>query len=99
MGQTVASTIRKKVADPRVAQMLDHFTQYVGSCPDNAPAVLCSIAHMQTEGGVWYPMGGTRAVPEALCKPGTRFRVVGLLEPDTLSQAVAKAWAFDLLMA
>ena len=66
MGSSVAGTIRKRVRDKRVSQMLDHFVQYVGSSPYNAPAVLCSIAHMQTEGGVWYPMGGTRAVPRAL---------------------------------
>jgi phytoene desaturase len=48
--------------------MIDHFTQYVGSSPEASPAVLCGIAHMQTQEGVWYPMGGTRAVPEALCK-------------------------------
>jgi len=66
MGSTVAETIRNKVPDERVAQMLDHFTQYVGSSPYNSPAVLCSIGHMQTDLGVWYPMKGTRAVPEAL---------------------------------
>ncbi len=66
MGQSVASVIRRRVDDPRVAQMLDHFVQYVGSSPYNAPAVLCSIGHMQLEDGVWYPRGGTRAVPVAL---------------------------------
>jgi phytoene desaturase len=66
MGHSVAGTIRRHVPDARVAQMLDHFVQYVGSSPYGAPAVLCSIAHMQTEGGVWYPVGGTRAVPAAL---------------------------------
>ncbi len=68
MGSTVAKQIRKHVPDARVAQMLDHFVQYVGSSPYNSPAVLCSIGHMQTDGGVWYPMGGTRAVPVALAK-------------------------------
>ena len=68
MGSSVAKQIRKKVPDARVAQMLDHFVQYVGSSPYNSPAVLCSIGHMQTDGGVWYPMGGTRAVPVALAK-------------------------------
>lgn len=63
---TVAGTVRKFVKDVRVAQMLDHFTQYVGSAPDQSPAVLCGIAHMQTGEGVWYPRGGTRAVPVAL---------------------------------
>ncbi|MCW2236422.1 phytoene desaturase family protein [Azospirillum canadense] len=66
MGTTVAGTIRGKVPDGRVAQMLDHFTQYVGSSPYGSPAVLCAIAHMQTNDGVWYPRGGTRAVPVAL---------------------------------
>ncbi len=55
--------------------MLDHFTQYVGSCPEASPAVLCGIAHMQTAEGIWYPMGGTRAVPEALVKLGAELGV------------------------
>lgn len=66
MGRTVAGEIRRRVPDTRVAQMLDHFVQYVGSSPYGSPAVLCGIAHMQTQEGIWYPMGGTRAVPEAL---------------------------------
>lgn len=52
---TVGGTIRSYVGDRRVAQMLDHFTQYVGSSPDRSPAVLCGIAHMQTSEGIWYP--------------------------------------------
>ena len=68
MGTSVAGQIRKRVPDARVCQMLDHFVQYVGSSPYASPAVLCSIAHMQTECGVWYPIGGTRAVPLALEK-------------------------------
>lgn len=68
LGRTVAGTVRQFNRDERVAQMLDHFTQYVGSSPAASPAVLCGIAHMQTSGGVWYPRGGTRAVPEALAK-------------------------------
>ncbi len=66
MGRTVAGTVRGFVPEARVAQMLDHFTQYIGSSPYNAPAVLCGIAHMQTQEGIWYPKGGTRAVPVAL---------------------------------
>ena len=68
MGTSVAGQIRKRVPDARVSQMLDHFVQYVGSSPYNSPAVLCSIAHMQTECGLWYPMGGTGAVPAALAR-------------------------------
>ncbi len=66
MGRSVASVVRSHVPDKRVAQMMDHFTQYVGSSPYASPAVLCGIAHMQTDEGIWYPIGGTRAIPEAL---------------------------------
>ena len=66
LGKSVGATVRAHAADPRVAQLLDHFTQYVGSAPDASPAVLCGIAHMQTSGGVWHPRGGTGAVPKAL---------------------------------
>ena len=65
-GRSVAGVVRRHIPDARVAQMVDHFTQYVGSAPDASPAVLCGIAHMQTEEGIWYPMGGTRSIPAAL---------------------------------
>ncbi len=76
LGRTVAGTIREYIPDARVAQMLDHYTQYVGSSPDASPAILCAIGHMQSEEGIWYPMGGTRAVPEALVKLGRELGVV-----------------------
>ena len=71
----MTETVRSRVLDARVAQMLDHFTQYVGSAPDTSPAVLCGIAHMQTSEGVWYPVGGTGAVPCALTRLATELGV------------------------
>lgn len=75
MGKSVGDTIREFIPDSRVSQMMDHFTQYVGSCPDNSPAVLCSIADMQTREGVWYPMGGIGTVPKALVRLATELGV------------------------
>jgi phytoene desaturase len=78
MGQTLGGVVRRHVPDARVAQMVDHFVQYVGSNPFVAPAVLGSIADMQTAEGVWYPVGGTGAVPAALARVarelGVEFR-------------------------
>lgn len=68
MGQTVARVIRGHVPDARLAQMLDHYCQYVGSSPYLAPAVLCGIGDMQAAEGIWYPRGGTRAVAEGLAR-------------------------------
>lgn len=76
MGTSVASQIRRRISDDRLCQMLDHFVQYVGSSPYQAPAVLCGIADMQTQEGIWYPMGGTRAVPLALERLARELGVV-----------------------
>lgn len=75
MGRTVSGLVRSCISDERVSQMVDHFTQYVGSSPESSPAVLCGIAHMQTDEGIWYPIGGTRAVPEALVRLGRELGV------------------------
>jgi len=66
MGRTLGTDVRKLVPHAKVAQMVDHFAQYVGSNPFASPAVLGSIAHMQTDEGIWYPVGGMHAVPVAL---------------------------------
>jgi len=75
LGKTVAGTIREFIAEPNTAQMLDHMVQYVGSSPDASPAILTAIGHMQMQEGIWYPMGGTRAVPEAMVKLATELGV------------------------
>jgi diapolycopene oxygenase len=74
-GHSVGGTVRAFVPDARAAQMFDHFTQYVGSNPENSPAVLCGIASMQSRDGVWYPMGGITAVPKALAGLATELGV------------------------
>jgi diapolycopene oxygenase len=75
LGKTVAGTIREFISEPNTAQMLDHMVQYVGSSPDASPAILTAIGHMQMEEGIWYPMGGTRAVPEAMVRLATELGV------------------------
>jgi phytoene desaturase len=79
-GRSVAATVRSYIPDARVAQMLDHFTQYVGSAPDASPAVLCGTAHMQTDEGVWYPKGGIQSVPRALARLAIELGVQVRLE-------------------
>lgn len=98
-GRSVTATVRGHVPDWRVAQMVEHFTQYVGSAPDASPTVLCGIGHMQTHEGVWYPMGGTRAVPLALTKLaeslGVEFRCNTLVERIVTSAGAVSGVQLD----
>lgn len=99
MGSSVAGTIRSKVKDERLAQMLDHFTQYVGSSPYGSPAVLCAIAHMQAADGVWYPMGGTRAVADALVRLATDLGTTFILASDVASLHIENGTVKGLVLA
>ncbi|MEM8757006.1 MAG: phytoene desaturase family protein [Planctomycetota bacterium] len=74
MHSTMAATAHKSIAEPHVAQLVEHFLQYVGSSPFLAPAILSLIASAQTDHGCWYPMapdgkdGGTRLIARSLEK-------------------------------
>lgn len=72
---TMAGTVHKHVREPHVAQMCEHYLQYVGSSPFLAPAILSLIAAAQTDHGVWYSMGGTRRVAQALARLGGEMGV------------------------
>src|SRR5579875_321343 len=72
---TMHGAIRKHFRDERLAQLFEHFVQYVGSSPFVAPAILCLIAWVQIGLGCWYPMGGTGEIAGALSKLCNEFGV------------------------
>ncbi len=65
---TMHQAVRKHFKDERLAQLFEHFVQYVGSSPFVSPAILCLIAWVQLGLGCWYPMGGTGTIAKALSR-------------------------------
>ncbi len=63
---TMHQAVRRHFHDQRLAQLFEHFVQYVGSSPFVSPAILCLIAWVQIGLGCWYPMGGTCRIAAAL---------------------------------
>jgi diapolycopene oxygenase len=63
---TMAGTVHRHIREPHMAQLCEHFLQYVGSSPFLAPSILALIASAQADQGCWYAMGGTRTVARAL---------------------------------
>ena len=60
------ATVRSFVPEPRVAQMLDHFTQYVGSAPDHRPRCSAGIAAYADRRGRVVSEGGHAGRARAL---------------------------------
>ena len=65
---TMAATLHKHLREPHLAQLSEHFLQYVGSSPFLAPAILSLIAAAQVDEGCWYSMGGTREIARSLAR-------------------------------
>ncbi|MQY31312.1 phytoene desaturase family protein [Nocardia aurantia] len=54
------------VTDPDLRRLFTFQSLYAGVTPDRALAAYAVIAYMDTIGGVWFPEGGMRALPDAL---------------------------------
>lgn len=64
--RTMDDAIRAHVRSPHLRQLLGRFATYVGGSPYQAPATLNVIAHVELNGGVWYPQGGIYSIARAL---------------------------------
>lgn len=53
---------------PKLVQLFDRFATYNGSDPYQAPAMLCMIAHLEMNEGIFYPEGGMINIANALYK-------------------------------
>jgi phytoene desaturase len=57
---------RAYVRSPKLRQLLGRFATYVGASPYRAPAVLNTIAHVELNQGIWYPVGGVYTIAHAM---------------------------------
>lgn len=66
--RTMDEGIRSHVESDHLRQLLGRFATYVGGSPYAAPATLNVIAHVELNGGVWYPRGGIYKIAEAMAQ-------------------------------
>lgn len=59
---------RKRIRDPYLRKVLDHFIKYVGSSPYDAPAVLNVMQYILFHFGLWYVDGGLYNLAAGLSK-------------------------------
>ncbi|MGW1737928.1 phytoene desaturase family protein [Nocardia sp. NPDC001965] len=57
--------------DPDVRRLFTFQSLYAGVSPQHALAAYAVIAYMDTVGGVFFPLGGMRALPDALAAAAT----------------------------
>jgi phytoene desaturase len=72
------AAVRRYIRDPDLRRVFTFQSLYAGVAPSRALAAYAVIAYMDTVGGVFFPRGGMRALPDALASAaanaGVRFR-------------------------
>ena len=68
----LGSYVAKYFRDPRLRQVYDFHSLFIGGDPDRVPAIYAAIAYLQIAGGTWYAEGGVYSVVEALARLVTR---------------------------
>ncbi|MBB5918306.1 phytoene desaturase [Nocardia transvalensis] len=63
--------VASHITDPELRRVFTFQSLYAGVAPAHAVAAYAVIAYMDTIGGVWFPRGGMRALPDALAAAAT----------------------------
>lgn len=66
--RSVYATVSRFVRDEHVRQALSFHTLLVGGNPFETSSIYTLIHHLERAGGVWFPLGGTGALVQALVK-------------------------------
>ncbi len=66
--RSVADIVNAAVADPRLRQVFSFHPLLVGGNPFQTTSIYALIHHLEQKWGVWFAMGGTGALVQALVK-------------------------------
>ena len=73
--ETLATRVRRHIADPQLRQIFDLYAFYNGSEPARASAIFAIIAWVQWGDGTFYLRGGLRTYADALARLADKFGV------------------------
>ncbi len=71
------AAVRRRFSDRRARQILEYAMVFLGTSPNDAPAMYALMSHVDLTQGVFYPLGGLSAVAQGLRRlaeeQGVRF--------------------------
>ena len=73
------AAVRRRFSDRRARQILEYAMVFLGTSPNDAPAMYALMSHVDLTQGVFYPLGGLSAVAQGLRRlaeeQGVEFRL------------------------
>lgn len=75
MLEKLYTRVSRHFKDDRLRMLFSFQSMYLGISPFDAPSVYAVVTYMESGEGIWFPMGGLHAVPQALAKLATELGV------------------------
>lgn len=92
--RTVYGLVSRYIKDPRLRQVFSFHPLLVGGNPFSTTSIYALIAYLERKWGVWYAMGGTGAIVQALVQLivelGGKFRLGETVEEILIAQGKVK---------
>lgn len=64
--RSLSSFVGRYFEDPRIRQVFDFHSLFIGGDPGRVPAIYTALSYLQLADGVWYTDGGVYAIVESL---------------------------------
>jgi phytoene desaturase len=79
---SMSKHIRKSFSNPKLIQLLEFPTLFLGALPQNTPALYSLMNYADMVGGTWYPKGGMVKIVEAMHKLALELGVKFIFKAD-----------------
>lgn len=95
----IHSYVKKNFKHPRLQQVLEYPTVFLGSSPYTAPALYSLMSALDFDEGVFYPKGTMYAVVESLVRIGSSLNISYHLNSDVTEIITEKGKAVSIRLA
>ena len=96
--QSLRKEVRSKFKNPQLVSLLEFPSLFLGSTPDNTPAMYTMMNYADLVLGTWYPMGGMNQIVQAMVKIAKDNGTKILLNQTVEKIQVVKGRATEVLV-
>ena len=97
--RSLRKEVRTSFKNPQLISLLEFPSLFLGSTPDNTPAMYTMMNYADLVLGTWYPMGGMNRIVQAMVKIATDKGANILLGQEVKKISIKDGSAYEVLTA
>jgi phytoene desaturase len=97
--RSLRKEVRTSFKNPQIISLLEFPSLFLGSTPDNTPAMYTMMNYADLVLGTWYPMGGMNQIVQAMVKIATDKGAKILLDQEVTKITIRDGRAYEVQTA